>query len=341
MQDAQMPTLERLVRAHLGDEAGKATLDTLDIAPALTGVEGDKVPRAVFATALGVTLYHALLARVPSARDYVAERMTKGERIMLDHGALRTIRFAEGPTGALPAGQEAFARILVPLGYQPVKDYPLPRLKMTGYAYCHADFPQDVVQYFVSELHVEQFDEAFAKAAQATFSTSHEPLGELAHEVLLAYAARKEVTFEQALAVLPTIAGAFERQHAPVHETDYETLLAQSAEAAWIATEGNAFNHATDRVADVTALADDLRERGKPVKDKVEHSASGRVHQTALRADTVTRTMIAADGSEVTREVPGSFFEFITRDPLPGSDELDLGFDSGNATGIFGMTRAA
>ena len=53
--------------------------------------------------------------------------------------------------------------------------------------------------------------------------------------------------------------------------------------------------------------------------------------------------------TEFLRAVPGSFYEFITRaelqaspaanDPAQGS-RLDLTFDAGNATGIFGMTAA-
>ncbi len=114
-----------------------------------------------------------------------------------------------------------------------------------------------------------------------------------------------------------------------------------SKEAAWIATEGNAFNHATDRVADVEAVADRQRNLGRRIKDNVEVSSSGRVRQTAFRADPVRRAFRAADGSVVEMEVPGSFFEFITRSPLrEGGDELDLGFDSSNAQGIFKMTEA-
>jgi hypothetical protein len=39
--------------------------------------------------------------------------------------------------------------------------------------------------------------------------------------------------------------------------------------------------------------------------------------------------------------VPGSFYEFISRDFLPGSVRLDLAFDTGNATGIFNVTAAS
>jgi hypothetical protein len=39
--------------------------------------------------------------------------------------------------------------------------------------------------------------------------------------------------------------------------------------------------------------------------------------------------------------VPGSFYEFIRRAIDPPSGRIDLGFDSGNAASIFGMTRTA
>lgn len=113
---------------------------------------------------------------------------------------------------------------------------------------------------------------------------------------------------------------------------------------AWISTEGNAFNHATDHVADVFATADELRAKGQPIKDKVEVSASGRVRQTAFKAAQVEREFIDADGQRVSRIVPGSFYEFITRDRYTdeaGNDKLDLRFDSSNAQGIFKMTAAA
>ena len=78
---------------------------------------------------------------------------------------------------------------------------------------------------------------------------------------------------------------------------------------------------------------------------KVERSRSGRVFQTAYRADIVTRTFRAPDGALVTRDVPGSFYEFITRkrefDQATRSWVTDLRFDAGNAQGIFKMTAHA
>lgn len=341
MQDLHNSTVSRLVRSHLGEETGSTVLAALDLAPPLLTDEGSRVSRASMAVALGAVLFHSVLEGVASARDYVAQRLDGGQRIMLDHGALRTILFAEGPTGALPGGQQAFARILAPLGYVMATDYPLPRLKMTGHAWCHADYPQDILQYFVSELHVDQFDDAFAQAAHNVFDSSRDPLTPEAVATLDRFAAEGSAPYAEAEALLPVLAVAFACMHDPAALADYDVLLGQSKEAAWIATEGNSFNHATDRVDDVSALADALRAAGKPVKDKVEHSASGRVHQTAYRADMVERVFRDIDGQALIRSVPGSFFEFITRDPLPGSTALDLGFDSSNATGIFAMTRSA
>ena len=108
---------------------------------------------------------------------------------------------------------------------------------------------------------------------------------------------------------------------------------------AWIATEGNAFNHATDRVPDVAALAEELKALGHPMKDKVELSGSGRVRQTAFRADMVEREFVTETGGTCLMMVPGSFYEFISRDVDPATGKLDLSFDSGNATGIFHMTK--
>lgn len=331
----------KLAAGVLGVEGAHAALAKLDLDPALDSHDTGSVTRKSFAAALNLVLFHGLLARVPSGAAYVGDVVAAGGRITFDHGALRTIRFAEGPTGDLPAGEDAFARILKPLGYSVAGVYPLPRIGMTGRAYRHDDAPESIAQFFVSELHVERFGAVFEKAARRVFGKSRDPLGDAAHRALAGFAATGCVAFDVAAAALPEIVGAFACHHNAPRVTDYELLLAHSAEAAWIATEGNAFNHATDRVADVEALAAAQRALGRPMKDAVEVSTNGRVRQTAFRADPVARRFIDTAGGVVTRLVPGSFYEFITRDIDPATGALDLTFDSGNAQGIFAMTKAA
>ncbi|MCZ6609250.1 MAG: DUF1338 domain-containing protein, partial [Alphaproteobacteria bacterium] len=43
-------------------------------------------------------------------------------------------------------------------------------------------------------------------------------------------------------------------------------------------------------------------------------------------------------GRPVSSEVPGTFYDFKSRDTLTDGSGLDLGFDAGNAQGIFKMT---
>jgi hypothetical protein len=333
--------IHRLAAVVLGEAAAGALLDTLAIDPALA-VAGASVDRGVFSMALNAVLFDDLLRRAPTGAAYVADIRRAGGKVTFDHGAVRTVRFAAGGTGALPPGKDAFVRLLRPLGYRLAEVYPLERLKMTGWAYVHADLPETIPQFFVSELHVGRFPAEFQTIAEKVFGATREPLGDAATAALEQFSAGGTCPFDLAAAALPEIAGAFGRWHPEPTLDEYEQLLAHSAEAAWIATEGQAFNHATDRVADVDALAEEQRRLGRSVKDLVEISRHGTVRQTAFRADPVERMFRTPEGP-VRREVPGSFYEFISRDFVTGSEgrrQLDLRFDSGNAQGIFKMTAA-
>jgi hypothetical protein len=327
--------------AALTDDRHHALLETSDLDDAMAVVEGElDISRIGFAIALNAVLFDRLLDRVPSGAAFVADQRARGHRIAFDHGALRTIRFETGPTGQLPQGQDSLTRILEPLGYRLSGVYPLPKLKMTGHAWRHDALPEQLPQFFVSELHVDQFDALFAEAAHRIFDDSTDPLDPLACATLDRYRRGESVPLNDAIAALNTIVAAFGRQHPIPEEADYALLLARSPEAAWIATEGNAFNHATSRVDDVEAEAERQRDLGLPVKDTVEVSKNGRVRQTAFRAYPVIRKFRSTN-QFIEREVPGSFYEIISRDVDPSIGRLDLSFDSGNATGIFQMTKAA
>ena len=87
-------------------------------------------------------------------------------------------------------------------------------------------------------------------------------------------------------------------------------------------------------------VAEEQKSLGRPMKATVEKSQSGRVRQTAFLAARVQRGFRDGEGNQITKEVPGSFYEFITRLPLPAEDGqgVDLSFDSSNAQAIFKMT---
>lgn len=300
------------------------------------------VSRAEVSHALNLILLARLLNNVESGYQYVAEQNSAGRKIFLDHGAVRTVAWAGSEN--LPQGRELIARILRPLGYFENKTYDLKRLKMTGYSYTHTDFPEDVGQWFVSEFHPDEFSEPFIDAVERTLSSAIDPLSAADNHLLDKLSQAKCLSYEEAATLLKTIVKCFNRIHAIPKLEDYETLLSESPEMAWISTEGTSCNHQTDRVENVELTAEIEREKGRPIKETIEVSGSGRVKQTAHKAPTVSRSFMANDGGVVKKHVPGSFFEFIERGSISeeGSEPvLDLEFDAANAQGIFKMTRSS
>ncbi len=347
--------LDRLLADLVGADRQRTLLAQIDLPAQLRGTArkalmrgpageqlAERVPRAVIAQALNMALFEDLLKRVPAAGDRVAEVVSEGGRIFFDHGALRTV-VTPFPT-ALPSGHQAFARILGPLGYRVTNEYPLTRISMTGRSFTHEDHPEQIAQFFVSELHLGGFSTRFQAAAQQVLVTAKDPVTPAIASLLRRLSADRELPYEDALALLRGLLPCFGRQHARPTLEAYRILLEESAEMAWIATEGHTFNHVTERVRDVQAVADRQKQLGRPMKDVVEVSRSGRVRQTAYFAAQVDREFPDAEGRVVTCRVPGSFYEFIQRERIIESDDrsrLDLGFDSGNAQGIFRMTAAA
>ena len=322
--------------AVLGD--ARALIDLVALPACCLESRRGIVSRAELAMALTLALFAQLVDAVPEARRYVERVRARGESMTFDHGAVRTV-LAES-CGALPPGESGITRILHPLGYTLAGTYPLPRLKMTGRAYIHADDPHGIPQFFLSELHADQFSADFHTTVSAVLGTSLDPLTKQNLAALDALQQAESLSLAAAQDLLPQLLRCFARQHPLPSVAQYDVLAAESAEMAWISTEGQTFNHATDRVSDVESLAASLRAEGYAIKDAVEVSADGTVRQTALRAATVQRAL--PQGQKVqTLELPGSFFEFISRAAVPGGSlpaDMDMRFDSGNATGIFKMT---
>jgi hypothetical protein len=341
--DAMNSNLDAMLEAACGAGTAQRLVQLMNMPPLMDRCEAGVVTRVELAQALNMALFAGLLERVPTGRAYTEDLVRAGARVQFDHGALRTVRWPH--SGALPPGEAACTRILKPLGYRLNGTYPLDRIKMTGRSYAHLDAPEHIAQFFVSELHPERFSTEFQQAVTNVVASSLDSLTPQAAAWLAELERDAALPLEQACALLPILVRCFDRQHATPHLADYLTLLAESAEMAWIATEGNAFNHVTDRVSDVFEVAEAQRVLGRPIKEHVEVSKSGRVKQTAFQADPVQRVFLDERDGEVRREVPGSFYEFITRDTYvdeaSGHPALDLGFDAGNATGIFKMTAAA
>ena len=296
------------------------------------------VHRVWLAEALNLCLFHKLVQAVPDGLRYVDEQFESGRKVVFDHGAIRTVDWAQN--GELPRGRQAFARLLEPLGFTDVRTYPLTKLNMTGWGYRQMDLPEDIAQFFVSELHPGRLSQAFQDAVTRVVSSSRDPLTPNDLSVLQCLRTTRHCSLEDAIRLLPALYRAFDRQHGVVQEADYRQLLSESAEMAWISTEGNSFNHLTDRVENLEATVGEQNRHARPMKDSIEVSTSGRVMQTAYKACTVTRQLLNAEGVLKAHQVPGSFVEFIQRKTDPENGKIDLNFDSSNAQGIFKMTAS-
>lgn len=316
--------------------AACALVPRVALPDSILGEKTGPVSRACLTAALNLELLAGLLDCVPSGRAYMDDLAKAGRKLIFDHGAVRTVAI-EG-MGTLPAGQAAVTRILEPLGYHATHTYPMPGLKMTGRSYTHCDLPEDLPQFFISEFHPEHFSPVFRAAVRRVTEDSADPLSAADLMRLAQLKTSGVLPLQEARALLPMLAACFTRRHGTPRLADYELLKAESAEMAWIATEGNAFNHATDRVQALEVVVAEQDALGRPVKDRIEISASGRVRQTAFLANRVTREFLGTDDALLRREVPGSFFEFIARAKMPGENRLDLAFDTNNAQGIFKMT---
>jgi len=335
--------LINLVEQVIGAEACAWVVKLMAVPSGFAEWKNGSASRKELAQALNMVLFHDLLMRVPTGRRYTEEVAARGGKVFHDHGALRTVRWIDN--GALPPGESAFTRILGPLGYRLNGVFPLDRIGMTGRSYAQQDSPDEIAQFFVSELHPEKFSVTFQATVSRVLSSSRDPLSPKSQGVLHELARDGRLGFDDGVALLPELKACFARQHDIPSLADYEILLSESAEMAWIATEGNVFNHVTDRVDDLLRVTREQNALQRPMKQAIEVSKSGRIRQTAFKADPVLRDFRADDGQIVAREVPGSFYEFITRahyiDSVEDARKLDLGFDAANAQGIFKMTAAS
>src|ERR1700692_3043464 len=153
------PTLRHTLHTLLGATRADRLFQVLVVPAPLLQETGERISRAGIAQALNMMLFEDLLERVPDAKRYAEDRLRAGTRILHDHGAVRTVALAG--MGSLPAGEEAITRILRPLGYSRNGVYPLERLKMTGRSYAQAEYPEQLAQFFLSELHPDRSSPRF------------------------------------------------------------------------------------------------------------------------------------------------------------------------------------
>ena len=93
----------------------------------------------------------------------------------------------------------------------------LTKLNMTGWDYRQMDLPEDIAQFFVSELHPGRFSEAFQHAVSRVVGSSLDPLQPEHLSLLNRLSQTRHCSLSEARTLLPALHRAFGRQHGVVH----------------------------------------------------------------------------------------------------------------------------
>lgn len=243
----------------------------------------------------------------PSAAQ-IHTLLSQGEPIINDHIALRTFNISK-------VNLEVLAKHFETLGYVACGDYKFEQKKLVAKHFEHPDPNQPKV--FISELLVEEFSPNLQQTVQQLVAQ---------------------------IDVQATIADNFiySGRHWPLDSTTYESLLAESEYAAWVAAFGYRANHFTVSVNELSdystleSVNDALKQAGfvlNTAGGEIKGSADVLLEQSSTMAD-----QVAVEFSDKTVAIPSCFYEFALRYPK-ADGQLYTGFVAASADKIFESTN--
>ncbi|QSX29463.1 DUF1338 domain-containing protein [Shewanella cyperi] len=257
--------------------------------------------------ALFAALWQDYIEMTPSAAR-VHALLGKGQAIINDHIALRTFNIAKVNLSVLAAHFEA-------LGYQACGDYVFEAKKLKAKHFEHPDSTQPKV--FISELLVEEFSPELQATIQGLIAQVDE-------------AATRAENF------------LYSGRHWELDYGTYQSLLAESEYAAWVAAFGYRANHFTVSInhlpgfSSILEVNDTLKQGDfvlNSVGGEVKGSAEVLLEQSSTMADKIP---VAFKDTSV--EIPSCFYEFALRYPK-ANGELYTGFVAASADKIFESTN--
>ena len=252
-------------------------------------------------------LWRDYAASTPQAERIHHLLTERSEIVRNDHVALRTY-------GSAGIGIDALARPFEALGWRPRDHYRFADKHLRARYWQHDD--EALPKVFISEL-------VLAELSPRARSTVADLVDQLPPE----FADRPDL----ALAGRPW----------RVTYAEYQTLLAESEYAAWVAAFGFRVNHFTVDVGalstfpDLEALDAFLIEHGFSLNESggvIKGSPSERLEQSSTLADAIDVAF-----EDTTVRIPSCYYEFARRYPLP-SGELFQGFVPASADKIFEST---
>jgi len=300
--------------------------------------------KAEIALQLWNRLWQQYRARVSYAQTYEQMILQAGGTVANDHIAFRSLRLdLDTPQGMQNLGIEYLASIAEALGYKVAGEYVFSAQKL--YA-CHYQHPEqerfDLPKLFISELIVEELEEAIASLIARTVSDAS------VRWALSINSVNSESELEQIISQLEHI---FTRPWSPPKKSVVEAVNKATQYGAWVLLHGYAVNHFTGYVnrqhtpqyPDIETTANGLAALGVPMKAQIEGSLEVGLRQTATHAVTEMVTVIDDETGELI-QIPWTYayYEIAERyqiESTPGKPELFEAFLGQNAQHLFEMTR--
>jgi hypothetical protein len=245
----------------------------------------------------------------PSAHK-IHQLLGSGADLINDHVAYRTFNTAK-------VNLEKLAAHLISLGYKDSGDYDFSSKKLNAKHFEHSD--ATLPKVFISELRVEEFSDE----VQAIIGKMITSIDE---------AAIADNSF------------LYSGTHWKVSKAEYQTLLAESEYAAWVAAWGYRANHFTvsinhlENFTSIENVNEVVKAGGFSLNTtggEVKGNSIVKLEQSSTMADKATVTFSDGDA-----EIPSCFYEFAKRYPLD-CGKLYSGFVAASADKIFESTNVA
>ena len=233
-----------------------------------------------------------------------------GQDVINDHIALRTFNLTKVNKSKLAAHFEA-------VGYKSCGEYNFEAKKLKANHFEHTD--PNMPKVFISELLVEEL----SQHAQ-----------DIIHKMIDNLDANTVITDNF----------LYSGTHWQVSKAEYETLLAESEYAAWMAAWGYRANHFTVNINLLTQynniqdVNNSLKQAGYKLNNsggEIKGSPEVLLEQSSTMADSIE--VAFSDGNKL---IPSCFYEFALRYPKPDG-ELYTGFVAASADKIFESTNAS
>jgi hypothetical protein len=259
-------------------------------------------------TALFDKIWQQYLTVTPSAKK-IHHLLGNGNDVINDHVAYRTFNIEK-------INLDKLAKHLISIGYTECGQYDFSAKKLTAKHFEHST--NTMPKVFISELRVEEFSDEIQ-------TIIHKLVDQLPDNI------SQQPDF------------LYSGRPWQISSTDYNTLLATSEYAAWLAAWGYRANHLTVSINHLDGF-DCIVEVNNRLKNAgyILNSTGGEIkgdETVKLEQSSILADKALVKFSDVTLEIPSCFYEFAKRYPL-ANGELYTGFVAASADKIFESTNA-